>query len=195
MRQLFEAMLIIIRTRSQHVIGTNVCVNSFFFNCPSLYSKFNLSVYVACLFLSSILKEDIELSISEDYDFQHPSPFQAGLRRPTLRSANRCPLRAAHDAIMTLSTAGRPAFLGSWAKAAVLCGFTPCNIHALNLISGGLVASGLIVRLAWRRVKRDRFTTRHSSRALSINPHALPGSTNLHTARLLRPDLALTDST
>lgn len=120
----------------------------FFFNCPSLYPRFSLSVYIACLFLSSISKADIELNISESYDLQHPSPFQPGLRRPTLRSANRCPLRAGHDAIMTLSTAGRPVFLGGWTKAAVLCGFTPCNIHALNLISGGLVASGLIVRLA-----------------------------------------------
>lgn len=64
-------------------------------------------------------------------------------------------------------------------RGRLLCGFTRRAIYTrveFNIGWGDFVAPGFIVRSAWR-VKRDRFTTRHSRLvALSINPSSLqPG--------------------
>lgn len=58
------------------------------------------------------------------------------------------------NVIMTLPTTRRSwqADAVRWLLVALLCGFTSCNIHALNLISDGFAASeALIVRSARRR--------------------------------------------
>lgn len=79
----------------------------------------------------------------------------------------------------------------------MLCGFTACNIHALSLISGVFVGSARGLSLSGRPDGLNAIVLLPvipRPVALSINPHApLPGSTNLHTGRLLHPDPALTD--